>query len=139
MSTEEWRTAAAKYQSKKFHERAQKFRTSEQEREKHRQAWAFEEWLLTDEGQAALELLDASGKSIKISGIGSSRFETGMNWKNFYEVIGSTSLPILTARAIEFAIKPGGIIAGKEPKDFLPFIRAELDKIATQAPQPEST
>jgi hypothetical protein len=102
----------------------------------------LEEFMKSDEGEAAKELLAATGRHIifgETSGCGrvSVYFLNDKGLQQSIEVAGSAAAysgqpprvnAILADVAIRAATHPE--IGAKQPEEVMPFLRAELDKIA---------
>lgn len=141
MSAENWRLAAAKYRVTKYKKVAREFMPHGPEIEKA--ARDLEDFLISDEGQAGLELLDASCRYIgfadKRQGFDDykpARLEADGLWISYWDGVrrekASARFIVLTA----LGKTPGCPQPGKlnRPDEVVPFIRATLDEIAQEVP-----
>lgn len=107
-------------------------------------------FMRSEEGRSALALLLESGRHLIFGedhaggGYGTVYFINGTGLHRSIEVMGTWQLyssevrkpeisPIPEREAVYAAVQYGG----KNPNEIMPWLRAELDKIAAAAPQPE--
>jgi hypothetical protein len=135
MGSKEWRAAAKLASSKDKRPEPDPAEINKAIRE-------LEEFMKSDEGEAAKELLAATGRHIILGeapGAGSVTvyFLNDKGLQQSIEVTGSAAAysrqqprvhAILADAAIKAATHPE--IGAKQPEEVMPFLRAELDKIA---------
>lgn len=143
MPNSKWSQAAEKYQ-------AAKITASTKEAAIASAVAELEEFMLAD-GETAMKLLGASGKSIELA----EQSETSsfvvvyfFDGNGLQSVAGSVGLgaayasfggkteqpkpsPITAEDAIRAAVEYGG----KKPEEVVPWLRSELDRIASEAPR----
>lgn len=110
----------------------------------------LEQFMRSDEGRAALELLTASGRHLNfgeeyegggssvvyfIDGTGLNRsIEASGTWTIYAKEVPKPSITPVTAKdAIEAAINP--CMGAKKPSEVMTWLRSQLDAIASQAPE----
>lgn len=140
MIPENLTTAVRTYRLKKTHERIV---TPDAERESHKAAWNLENWLISDEGQEALNLLDASEQEVtlkrSVPGQGFREGRVCLTGRGFISEglkgpeDGHGATLIKTFSAVSYAIGPkktGSVLPGKSPESVLPYIQTQIAKIA---------
>jgi hypothetical protein len=110
----------------------------------------LEQFLRSDEGRAALDLLTASNRHINfgeeyegggssvvffIDGTGLNRsIEASGTWTVYAKEVPKPKITPITAKeAIEAAINPR--MGGKKPNEVMTWLRSQLDAIASHAPE----
>lgn len=141
MSVENWRLAAAKYRVTKYKKVAQELMPHGPEIEKA--ARELEDFLVSDEGQAGLELLDASCRYIGFAEMKHKqglydykpvRLEADGLWNSSWDGVrrkkAEARFIVLTALGeTEWSPKPGKV---NRPDEVVPFIRTSLNQIAQE-------
>lgn len=130
MNTILWIEAARLWRLAKTKKR---FVTPENERKAYQAAWELEDWLISEEGQAALELLEASEKRIVLK---TGSYSDEGFWSTYLSSEGfiCNSNPTRVSGAILHATsyQISSVLFEEDPRKVLPFIKNKIGEIARE-------